>query len=150
MKTRDEDMTEIAEKMASLDIRDCLLLTELRGDLWRRVHEYCEAFPHFAEKTAFEPFYFYEAIEVTVPLGMEASTLEEFVQDIEHLNNASFHFITSRLRLHLRTNDFSSGSETSLGLPRLAKPINPIDIYTHTIESARENRLALAKEELVR
>ncbi|MGB7624637.1 MAG: DUF5752 family protein, partial [Terriglobia bacterium] len=139
-------------KLASRDIRDYLSVAELQGDLWRLVHEYGKSFPHFAEKTAFEPFYFCEAIKVTVPLGMEASTLEEFVQHLERLNNASFHFhfITSRLRLHLRTNDFSSWSETSVGLPRLAKPINQINIYTHTIESAREKLLALAKEELVR
>ncbi len=142
----------LAEKLASLDIRDYLSLGELRNDLRRVVDEYCQANPQFAEQTAFEPFYFLESIEVTVPLGVEARTLEEFCQQLQGLSNASFefHFISSRLRLHLRTNDFSHWLESALGMGTLAKRFNQIDIYTNTLESARSKLLGLAERELNR
>lgn len=127
---------ELAEQLASLDIRDYLLLAELRTDLRRLVTDYCEHNPQYATQEAFEPFYFCEAIEVAVPLGVEARTLDEFLRGLERLGHASlyYHFIASRLRLQLHTNDFSHWLENSLGLQTLARRINQIDIYTHTIE----------------
>jgi hypothetical protein len=143
---------ELAEKLAALDIRDYLSLVELRRDLLRIVTEFCAANPQFAEQQAFEPFYFCEAIEVAVPWGLEAHTLEEFRAGLEQLSHASFHyhFIASRLRLHLRTNDFSNWLETSMGLGPLAERMNGVDIYTNTLDSARATLVALVDEELTR
>lgn len=141
---------ELAEQLASLDIRDYLSLAELRADLKRLVSGYCMAHPQQAGQSAFEPFHFCEAIEVAVPLGMEAWTLGEFHSGLERLSHASFHhhFIASRLRLHLRTNDFSYWLEGSLGLSDLAKRVNRIDIYTNTLESALERIVTLVEREL--
>lgn len=142
----------LAEQVAALDIRDYLSLAELRADLRRVVADYCEAHPQHAEQTAFEPFYFCEGIEITVPLGLEARTLEEFRQGLERLSHASFHFhfIASRLRLQLRTNDFSLWLVNSLGLEKLAQRANNIDIYTNTLDSARAILLAQVEAELSR
>ncbi len=141
---------ELAEHLASLDIRDYLSLAVLRTDLRRLVTEYCELNPQQAGQFAFEPFFFFEAIEVEVPLGMEARTLEEFRKGLERLSHASiyFHFIASRLRLHLRTNDFSYWLESALDLATLAKQVNRIDIYTNTLESARQRIIGLVEREL--
>jgi hypothetical protein len=143
---------ELAEQLASLDIRDYLSLAELRSDLLRIVADYCASNPPHARQAAFEPFYFCEAIEVAVPLGMEARTLEQFRAGLERLSHASlhYHFIASRLRLHLRTNDFSNWLENSLGLDALAQRVNRIDIYTNTLGSARTKLVALVDEELTR
>jgi Family of unknown function (DUF5752) len=143
---------ELAELLAGLDIRDYLSLTELRRDLLRMVTDYCAQNPQYSQQQAFEPFYFCEALEVAVPLGLEAHSLEEFRAGLESLSHASFHyhFIASRLRLHLRTNDFSNWLETSLGLEALARQVNRVDIYTNTLDSAREKLVALVNEELVR
>jgi len=125
-------------------------LAELRSDLKRLVSEYCERNPRQAEQSAFETFFFYEAIGVEVPLGTEAWTLEEFRKGVERLSHASiyFHFIASRLRLQLRTNDFSHWLETCLDLSTLAKQINRIDIYTNTLESAQQRIISLVEREL--
>ncbi len=143
---------ELAEKLAFLDIRDYLSLSDLRADLCRLLAEYCEAHPHGALQAAYEPFHFLESFELTVPLGREARSLEEFRQELERLSNASFHFhlIASRLRLHLRTNDFSYWFETSLGMHGLAQRTNRIDIYTNTLEGARKNLIRYVDEELSR
>ena len=141
---------ELAEHLASLDIRDYLSLAELRADLKRLVSEYCEQNPQQADQSAFEPFYFYEAIGVEVPLQSEAWTLREFRDGLQKLSHAAihFHFIASRLRLQLRTNDFSFWLENCLDLPTLARRVNHIDIYTNTLESALERIVSLVEKEL--
>ncbi len=143
---------ELAEKLASLDIRDYLALSDLREDLRRTVVDYCQAHPHGALQPSFEPFFFLESLELSAPLGWEAWDLGQFRQGLERLSNASFHyhFIASRLRLHLRTNDFSLWFQTGLGLEGLAQRTNHIDIYTNTLVSARHILLSLIDEELSR
>lgn len=141
---------DLAERLAHLDIRDYFALADLRGDLHRIVSDYCLAHPQYVEQTSFEPFFFLESIEVAMPLGIEAQTLEEFRDGLQRLTHTSFHyhFITSRLRLHLRTNDFSLWLADNLGLEALAERVNRIDVYTNTLESAQAILLSQIEEEL--
>jgi hypothetical protein len=143
---------ELAEALGGLDIRDYVSSTQLRGDLRRIVGDFCSVHARVADQAAFEQFYFCEAIEVTVPLGITALTLEEFRHGIENLSHASlyFHFISSRLRLQLRTNDFSLWLSGELGLDSLAQRLNYVDIYTNTLEGTRSKLLHLIDRELKR
>jgi len=142
----------LAEQMASVDIRDYVSLVELRSDLRRLVQEYCKANPNVASQSAFEPFYFCETVEEKVPLGMEAWTLDEFRDGLKDLSHGSlqFHFITSRLRLQLRSNDFSQWLARELRLPDLAHKVDQIDIYTNTLDGARVAIIHLVERELKR
>jgi len=128
----------LAEQLASLDIRDYVSLADLRGDLRRMVGDYCKANPQEAQQAAFETFYFCETVEEEVPLDRRAWTLEEFLDGLKETGHASmqFHFITSRLRLHLRTNDFSRWLTKDLELKELARQVDQIDVYTNTLDSA--------------
>jgi hypothetical protein len=139
---------ELAERLASLDVRDYVSLVDLRIELLRVVGNYCQLYPRRAEQPAFEPFFFCERVEVITPLGMEARTLQEFRQALEQLSNASFnfHFIVSRLRLQLRTNDFSNWFATGLGLETLAQRANRIDILTSTLDGVRASFFALVDQ----
>jgi Family of unknown function (DUF5752) len=136
---------ELAEQLAALDVRDYLSIAELRSDLRRVVGTYCSKYPNYANQEALEPFYFCESVEVTEPVGVTVNNLREFREGIERLSHASFyfHFISSRLRLHLRTNDFSVWLENSLGLDRLANQVNRIDVYTNTLDGARARLVRL-------
>jgi hypothetical protein len=58
-----------------------------------------------------------------------------------------FHFISSRLRLQLQTNDFSYWLAGTLGLKSLAEAVNRIDIYTNTLDSTRARILRLIDRE---
>lgn len=142
----------LAEELAAIDIREYVNLDGLRSDLCRIVSSYCVSHPQAGEQAAFEPFYFLESVEVTIPLGIEARTLKEFRKALDQISQAAFHhhFINSRLRLHLRTNDFSLWLATALRLEALARSVNRIDIYTHTVESARKTLSALIDRELSR
>lgn len=145
----DANRNNLGEQLASLDIRDYVSIAALREDLRRIVGEFCSAYPEFADQAALDRFYFCEGVEVTVPLGLQARTLEEFRQGIERLSHAGFyfHFISSRLRLQLQTNDFSHWLADGLGLQTLADSINRIDIYTNTLEGTREKMLRLIDRE---
>jgi hypothetical protein len=138
---------QLADRLGGLDVRDYLSLAELRCDLRRMVAEYCQEHPREADIVAFEPFHFCECAEVTAPVGIEVHTLAEFRQNIERLSHASFyyHFLISRLRLQLKTNDFSHWLECVLYRADLARRINRIDIYTNTLDSAREQMVRMLR-----
>jgi hypothetical protein len=140
----------LAEQLAAPDIRGYLSLKDLRSDLLRITGDYCKSRSEDCGRTAFEPFYFCESVEVTIPHASEAWTLEEFRGGLEHLSHQSFHyhFLVSRLRLGLRTNDFSVWFENELGLPTLAQRTNYIDVYTNTVEGARARLLTFIDQEL--
>jgi hypothetical protein len=142
----------LAEQMASVDIRDYVSVAELRNDLRRVVEEYCRGNSSTASQAAFESFFFCETVEEKVALGREAWTLAEFRDGLKDLAHGSlqFHFITSRLRLQLRTNDFSRWLSQELGLIELARKVDQIDIYTTTLDSARSRILHLVEGELSR
>jgi Family of unknown function (DUF5752) len=145
----DANRGDLAEQLAALDIRDYVSIAALRSDLCRVVGDYCIAFPHLASQSALERFYFCESVEVTVPLERQARTLDEFRDGIAHLSHAGFyfHFISSRLRLQLQTNDFSHWLADGLGLANLADTVNHIDIYTNTLDSTRAKLLRLIDRE---
>lgn len=141
----DANRNDLAERLAALDIRDYTSIAALRADLCMVVNDYCSANPELAGQTALERFYFCESTEVTFPLGHTARTLGEFREGLKHLSHSGFyfHFISSRLRLQLQTNDFSHWLANSLGLTELAAKINRIDIYTNTLDTARDKMLRL-------
>jgi hypothetical protein len=141
----------LAEQLASLDIRDYVSLADLRGDLRRIVGDYCQARPRESQQSAFESFYFCETVEEEVPLELEAWTLQEFRDGLNRLGHASlqFHFITSRLRLRLRSNDFSQWLAKELGLKDLGRQVDQIDVYTNTLDSVRTRMIELIEREPV-
>lgn len=145
----DANRDALAEQLAAFDIRDYTSIAALRADLCRSVREYIEQHPEYAHQQALERFYFCESVEVTVPFGLAARTLEEFHAGVKRLSHAAFyfHFISSRLRPPLGTNDFSNWLANSLGLKTLAESINRIDIYTNTLDSARAKVLRLVERE---
>ena len=140
----------LAEQLGALDVRSYVDLARLRHGRISTVEEFLSMHPKAADVEAFEPFYFCSSVEVLVPLGWEAWTLAEFRHDLERMGHASFHFhfLVSRLRLHLQSNDFSMWFKEVLGLERLARLTERIDITTDTIDGAKARLLKLVDREL--
>lgn len=135
----------LAEQLATVDLRSVVSIRELREKLIAFVDEHITANPAAADRKGFEPFHFCEAVEVTVPLEARASTLQELAEGIRRLSlhTLHYHFIVSRLRLELETNDFSHWIQHSLGHSPLAERVNRIDFYTNTLEGVRSEILAV-------
>ena len=135
---------DLAEQLAALDVRDYLSIAELRADLCRLVGDYCDAHPDARRQSALERFYFCESVEVIGPSWPHRHHPRRI--SLRHRTSQPrpfyFHFISSRLRLQLQTNDFSYWLAGGLGLETLAEHINRIDIYTNTIDSARAKFVA--------
>jgi hypothetical protein len=140
----------LAEQLGALDIRGYVEFGRLRRDLVGIVDEFLHERPDAADVQAFEPFYFCSSSEVLVPLGWEAWTLAEFRHSLERMGHGSFHFhfLVSRLRLHLQSNDFSVWFKEALGLDRLARLADRIDVTTDTIDGAKARLLELVDREL--
>jgi hypothetical protein len=140
----------LAEQLGAIDVRGYVDLRRLRQDLVRIVDEFLRAHPSAAEAEAFEPFYFCSSAEVLVPLGWQAWTLAEFRHWLERMGHGgfNFHFLVSRLRLHLQSNDFSMWFREELGLDRLARLAESIDVTTDTIDGAKARLLRLVDREL--
>ena len=140
---------ELAERVAAVDLRGYSEIEALRADLLRIVSDYCRSHPDDVGRCAAEPFYFCERVELALPLGRQARSLEEFRQGLEELSAASFefHFVFSRLRLQLRTNDISRWLAEELELGSLAQKIHHIDFLTHTVDGARRRVLEMIERE---
>lgn len=130
---------ELAEQLAALDIRQYESVEALRGDIVKVFEEFVRAQPQRGYQKAFEPFYFCEAVTITVPTDSQVRTLGEFCEALQHvsIHTLHYHFVSARLR-GPTTNDFSAWIGDSLGMPELADRIEHIDIYTNTLEGVRQ------------
>ncbi|HUL73787.1 MAG TPA: DUF5752 family protein [Vicinamibacterales bacterium] len=139
----------LAEQLAAIDIRQMssfpALRAALRGPIDARVAELGDA----AHRPAFEPFYFCERNSVEVPLGTQAATLRELAEGIRLLDTQTVHhhFVHSRIRLQLATNDFCAWIERALGLSGLARRLANIDIAMKPLEPLRREILAVIRSE---
>jgi hypothetical protein len=129
----------LAEELSAVDLRDIVAVEELRKLLIGTLESHLTRMPEAGNRPAFEPFYFSEALETVVSLDEQAVTLAELAAGIRRMSHQTLHhhFINSRLRLRLQTNDFSNWIEDSLKLPDLARRVNRIDFYTNTLDGVR-------------
>jgi uncharacterized protein DUF5752 len=140
---------ELASHLAMADMKDCQSIGDLRGALCEIVRAYMEARPETADEAAENPFYFCEGMDLAVPLRSTARTLEEFRQCVLEMSGESFylHFVASRTRREIQSNDFSVWLKKSLGLGELAAKINEIDVMDSTLDGAKEKILDLLDAE---
>ena len=123
---------ELAERLASIDVREFTSIVTLRERIVRLIEEYLQKNPRAATRTAMEPFYLMASDLVVVPTPYVARNLEEFADGLRRVSIHAiyYHFIDARLRLKLNNNDFSVWLEQELDLAQAADRLNRIDIYT--------------------
>ncbi|NVL91150.1 MAG: hypothetical protein HWN69_09230, partial [Desulfobacterales bacterium] len=102
------------------------------------------------QKTADEPFYLYDIVRIVYLSDRFAYDLKSFRELLPKVSTYSvfFHFIESRLRTQLDSDDFSTWIEESLNIPRLAQRIRKIDVNVYTLEGVRARILELIDEHL--
>ena len=139
----------LAERLAALDVREFVSFDDLRQALVTAVQTHLDATPGAARRHVHEPFFFCEHTTLEVPLGTQAYTLRELAEGIRllDLQTIHHHFINSRVRLQLKTNDFSQWIRQSLGLTGVAQRLDRIDIYVNTLEDLRREILSAIRSE---
>ena len=98
----------LAERLSSVDPLECATVREARERLATFVRQYVHETEVFPRVPQGNEFHFMEARSFVFPTGLEAATLEQFVQQVQRLGTASvlYHFIESRWR-NGGENDFS-------------------------------------------
>lgn len=141
--------TGLAERLAGIDVREYTSIADMRQRIIQIIEEYTKRNAATAQRPALETFYFCSSDTVVIPTTNTANNLPEFVEGLRKvsLHSIHYHFINARLRLKLNTNDFSVWLEEELGLDRLADKFEAIDIYTSTLEGARQQMVKLAESE---
>lgn len=144
------DEEALAERLGSLDIRDFTTIRALRESMVKAIEDYLDRYPQCRDRQGKTPFFFCQSVSVVMPTSYIAWTLKDFYQTIEKVGIRSIHYhlIEARLRLGIHTNDFSNWLRHSLQRERLAKQIEDIDIYLHTLEEIRKKILQYVKKEL--
>jgi hypothetical protein len=129
----------LAERLASLDIREFTSIPTLRERIIAIIENYLKANSRARERAAMEPFYFCASDTIIIPTTVVARNLQEFADGLEKvsLNSIHYHFIDARLRLKLNSNDFSVWLDKEMDLGPLADRLNRIDIYTSTLQDVR-------------
>ena len=141
---------ELAERLASLDVREFTSIATLRERLIHIIDSYLQKNPRAATRVAMEPFYLMASDLVVVPTPYVARNLQEFADGLckVSIHAIYYHFIDARLRLKLNSNDFSVWLEQELDLGTLADRINRIDIYTSTLQDVRRQILKIIEKAL--
>ena len=143
---------ELAERLASIDVREFTSIATLRERIVHIIEEYLQKNPRAASRPAMEPFYLMASDLVVVPTPYVARNLEEFADGLRKVSIHAiyYHFIDARLRIKLNNNDFSVWLEQELDLAQAADRLNRIDIYTSTLEGVRRNILKIIETEISR
>ena len=139
----------LAERLAAVDVRDVTSFDELREALVGPVAAAVDALRDEAHRPAGESFSFCEHESVEAPLGAQATTLRELVDGIRLLDAQTIHhhFVHSRIRLDLATNDFSHWIEHALGLTGLARRLARIDIAMKPPDALRREIVSVIRSE---
>jgi hypothetical protein len=137
----------LAERLASVDVREFTSLEDLRQSLVSVLEEYVRDNPDAAARRAEESFYFCAADIVVLPTSFVPETLPGFADGLRRVSVHSIHhhFIEARLRLKLMSNDFSQWLLEEMSLPDEARAINRIDIYTATMEHVRKQIIGIVE-----
>jgi Family of unknown function (DUF5752) len=137
----------LAERLAGIDVREFTSVQAVRDQIVHIVEGYINNNPKSGDRPAREPFYFCAADIVVLPTSFVAHNLPEFAGGLARVTVHSIHhhFIEARLRLQLRSNDFSLWLEEEAGLKEAARRLNRIDIYTATLEDVRRQILSIVE-----
>jgi hypothetical protein len=136
---------ELAERLASIDVREFTSLQSLRNHIAGMIEEYVRRNPRAATRAAIKTFYFCASDIIVLPTPFVAHDRDEFLEGLTKVSVHCIHhhFIEARLRLKLRSNDFSVWLEEDLKLAQAARRLERIDIYTGTLEDVRRQMVRI-------
>ena len=140
---------DLAERLASVDIRDFVDIRSLRERLVKIIEDYLGEKDEIRIAPRGKEFHFCKSVSIVTSTAYEVWTLGEFKDALQRVGERSlfYHFFDARLRLDRPTNDFSNWIENSLGNPELAKKIERLDPYLFTLDGLKQKITELLEEE---
>jgi len=143
----------LAEQLDSVDICEFDTIRAIREKIVKIIKEYMEGKDEKwldREAPEGEDFNFIRSISFIIPTNLEVWNLQEFRDALEQVTASSlyFHVFEARLRVQRRSNDFSLWFDHCLGDAELAKAVERLDPYTHTMEGLRKKIISLVEEKI--
>ena len=141
----------LGERLAFMDIRRFGSIEALRGEILSILKSHGGKRAEREVLPSME-FHFRKSINIVVPTGHTASSLSEFRDGLDQVDNNSlfYHLIESNLRDEKPGNDFSIWLTECLEKEKLAEQVAQIDPYMNTLEQTRRRLLTLADRELAK
>jgi hypothetical protein len=136
----------LGEKLAFIDLRDYSSVRDLRSAIIGIIENQVARDAKIRSRHCppGEEFHFCRSKSFVMSTGQVAQSVEEFFRLLPSISKPSlyFHFIESRLRLDLKTNDFSNWLD-GRGEPALARAINALNPYVRTLDELKAEMAAL-------
>jgi len=126
----------LGERLALVDPFEFYDLERLREEVVSTINDHIATL-HPVPRVVFgEPFFFVQSHIVSVPLGLQARTLEEFAHLLRDVDASSvyFHTLEARVRRGTRNGDFAQWLAADMGLTSLAQEIARINPYLGGLE----------------
>jgi hypothetical protein len=141
---------EMGERLVAIDTIRFNSLAVLRETFVMAIDQFLKKKHELRKAPPGEEFHFMKCILFTLPTEYKAYDLREFLACLKHVSIYCLyhHIFTARLRPPLGINDFSNWFKTSLGESDLAKKIEKLDPYTHTMEGLRNKIAQLVERRL--
>lgn len=142
----------LGEQLGSVSTTEFSTLRALRDRLTGIIEGYIRRRPlvmvRFVDPQ--DAFHFVKVTSIVLPTPHEAADLAEFESCLKAVSMDSlyFHIFEARLRLERETNDFSFWFRTELEEEALARAVESLDPYTHTMEDLRQTILRLVRQRL--
>ncbi|MBI4387543.1 MAG: hypothetical protein HY582_00670 [Candidatus Omnitrophica bacterium] len=144
---------ELGERLTSINTCEFSSIRALREKIAETIESFlAKSKRSLRESDEGREFHFIKACSFVFPTPYVVSSLAEFVEVLKKvtIHSIYFHMFEARLRLEKGTNDFSLWFETSLKEKELAKKIERLDPYTHTMEGLRGKMIQLIERRLKR
>jgi hypothetical protein len=140
----------LAERLGAIDVYAFTDLQELRRSFVDVLDEHVSSGAGDSSVPADQEFHFLESVSVVTPTPYVVADLVEFREALFHVGIRSIyhHFLTARLRLRRKSNDFSVWLAERIGEPDLALRFEQIDPGVGTLEDAREGMIRLVDKTL--
>ncbi len=142
----------LGERLAAVDTVRYNSLEDLRKALLEALQEGLAGAAAGRAAPEGKEFHFLSAQRFSVPTPYEARTLAEFAEGLKKVSVSSLylHIFEARLRPPLGRNDFSLWFEEEIGETELARRVEDLDPYTHTLEGLRAKILGFLDERMFR
>jgi len=129
----------LGEKLANIDILNFTDIKSLREAITAVLEDYILSGVRIWNVPSGKELHFCRLVSVIMPTKYVATDLGEFSHALKNIsiNSLYFHLFEARLRLGRKTNDFSHWIEDALGNPPLARSIEALDPYNHTLNELR-------------
>jgi uncharacterized protein DUF5752 len=140
----------LGEKLAMVDPFEFPDLEALREELVSVVDHHLTHLRAVPRIDRGQPFEFLQSHVLELPVGLSATTLTEFRDDLAQVDASAiyFHLFEARVRQGRRENDFSQWVRREVGLPALADRVARINPYVGSLERVRARLLTLVDEAL--